>query len=344
MKKATVQLKEYQITDGREEPWEDNPLVLPGATISKIPRICNTGPDCYIRVRLNPTQTDPETEDWIYGIPDFFQKSDDGYYYSTGVLKTGDSIDFFQGVQIPADLSQSQYEEKTLSLGIDVDACALSDDSAAISSSSPWSRQVSACIPQTGDLQTPGFFSYMTGLSLLILSLLLFRKKKKFRIISLLFLLLFTIPFVTAYFTDRNEERNVTTVGINTIEVIEEFESPAVGKKTIKNPRAKNTGNVSCYVRSQILLTDSRAEEAITYYYEDTPGLNQTDWIQADDGWLYYRKILPAGATSSPVFTHLFLTKQLPSTATDLSVDVLFESVQSDGFSDPKEAFTSLAG
>lgn len=37
-----IDLSEYQVNEkGEEELWQDNPTVLPGMTISKIPRISN---------------------------------------------------------------------------------------------------------------------------------------------------------------------------------------------------------------------------------------------------------------------------------------------------------------
>ena len=40
-----IELSEYQIKDGKEVKWQDNPLVLPGTNVSKIPRIHNYGND-----------------------------------------------------------------------------------------------------------------------------------------------------------------------------------------------------------------------------------------------------------------------------------------------------------
>ena len=52
-----INLDEYELTaNGGEEPFRDytgkkgeNPLIMPGDDISKIPRITNDGNDCYVR-------------------------------------------------------------------------------------------------------------------------------------------------------------------------------------------------------------------------------------------------------------------------------------------------------
>ena len=55
-----INLDEYELTaNGGEEPFRDytgkkgeNPLIMPGDDISKIPRITNDGNDCYVRAKL----------------------------------------------------------------------------------------------------------------------------------------------------------------------------------------------------------------------------------------------------------------------------------------------------
>ena len=48
-----IDLNEYQLGEDQElEPWEDNPMLLPGSKISKIPEVTNAGNDCWVRIKL----------------------------------------------------------------------------------------------------------------------------------------------------------------------------------------------------------------------------------------------------------------------------------------------------
>lgn len=147
-----------------------------------------------------------------------------------------------------------------------------------------------------------------------------------------------------AYFADGDEKENLFTIGANTITPEEEFEPVEPGKKTVKEPRAFNSGAVNCYVRSKVLLTDSRAASYLEYFHGDTPGFNTADWVENNDGWLYYSKILPVGESSSPIFTHIKLKEELPEEIADVSINVVYESVQSDGFTDAAKAFDAVEG
>lgn len=149
---------------------------------------------------------------------------------------------------------------------------------------------------------------------------------------------------VYAYLADGDTKGNFFTVGKNEIVIEEPFDTPEPGAKTVKEPKAVNTGKVDCYVRGRILLSDSRAEPYITFYNEENKGLNQKDWKEGEDGWLYYQDVLKVSQTSAPVFTHIELGKDLPDSLRDFSVDIVFESVQSEGFRDVYEAFEAAGG
>lgn len=160
----------------------------------------------------------------------------------------------------------------------------------------------------------------------------------------LLFVLLAVIAAAGAYLADKDRKENRFSVGNNEIIVDETFESAEPGSRTVKKPRAKNTGSVDCYVRGRIVLSDSRASEYIGYYMNESSGINTDDWTEGEDGWFYYHKILKTGEKTSPVFTHIQLQENIPDTLKDFTIDVLFESVQSDGFADAQEAFVVVAG
>lgn len=152
------------------------------------------------------------------------------------------------------------------------------------------------------------------------------------------------IGAIMAYFADADEKQNPFSIGYNTITPNEEFETPIPGQKTVKSPKAANTGPADCYVRAKVLLSDSRAESYITYYNGPSTGMNTRDWVQAADGWLYYGEPIQPGKETAAIFTHIMLGRQIPDGIRDVSIDVIFESVQSDGFDGAQAAFQAVEG
>ena len=146
---------------------------------------------------------------------------------------------------------------------------------------------------------------------------------------------------VLAYLSDADRALNVLEVGGNTITAEEEFEQPGRGKKTVKKPTAVNTGSNDCYVRARVVLSDSRAADYLTYYNNSTAGFNTASWVEDGDGWMYYKYILKTGEKSDPVFTHIELS-HIPDSLLGFTIDVVFESVQSEGFDNARDAFESL--
>lgn len=167
--------------------------------------------------------------------------------------------------------------------------------------------------------------------------------KKIIRNIVITVALAASVSGVLAYLTASDKEVNTVTVAHNQIVPVEKFEEPIMGEKTVKEPQAENVGNISCYVRAKILLSDSRAASYIDYYYKNTRGFNTRDWAEENDGWLYYQSVLDVGELTTPIFDHIQLKEAIPSDIDDLSIDVIFESVQSTGYSGPIEAFASIS-
>lgn len=132
-----IGIKEYQITDGKEELWKDNPIVLPGDKVSKIPRVYNYGADCYVRVKIAFRETEEITEEHLFGISDKWLKADDGYYYYTEILKSGKDVDVFQGLRIPEEISE-EMSGKSFYLDISLDAIQSKNFTPDFKSASPW--------------------------------------------------------------------------------------------------------------------------------------------------------------------------------------------------------------
>jgi len=131
-----IELEEYEIKEGKEIPYENNKQVLPGKTISKIPRIENDGNDCWIRVKPTFKNIEHLNDSNIFGISDEWVKANDYYYYKN-ILKTDESVDFFQGLKIPTDFPQ-ELENSNFQVIIDVDAIQSKNFSPDFNSSNPW--------------------------------------------------------------------------------------------------------------------------------------------------------------------------------------------------------------
>lgn len=113
-----IELKEYSLDEaGREIPWKNDPVVLPGAEISKIVRIKNRGDDCYLRVKAVFSGDDGS----LVGIGGDWSPAPDGYYYYRKVLEAGETVDFLKGVRMSESLDQ-ETEGRRFSLDIQAEA------------------------------------------------------------------------------------------------------------------------------------------------------------------------------------------------------------------------------
>ena len=91
-----IDLKEYQLGDNQElEAWEDNPLLLPGSRISKIPEVSNQGNDCWVRVKLEFEQVEGLDTGCLFGMDEDLIYHEDGYFYLHRVLKTDETFRIF---------------------------------------------------------------------------------------------------------------------------------------------------------------------------------------------------------------------------------------------------------
>ena len=132
-----IELSEYQIKDGKEVKWQDNPLVLPGTNVSKIPRIHNYGNDCYVRAKVSFRDIVVNLEKNIYGMGNDWVKKNDGYYYYTKILRTEENVDLFRGILIPPDFPQT-LEGRTFYLDLSVDAIQSQNFTPDFSAALPW--------------------------------------------------------------------------------------------------------------------------------------------------------------------------------------------------------------
>jgi len=137
-----ITLVEYQLSESGElEGWVDNPMLLPGSRISKIPEVENKGNDCLVRVKLTFENVEGLDAGCLYGIDEDLIYHEDGYFYLHRILKMGEKFRIFEGLNIPADFSQTN-EDKQFKLHIQVDAIQSRNVAADFESSSPWGTVV----------------------------------------------------------------------------------------------------------------------------------------------------------------------------------------------------------
>ena len=131
-----ISLDEYEEgVDGNLIEYSGSRELLPGAKISKIPRIENNGSSCYVRAKLDFSID--ELEDSFYGMPEEWVKCNDGYWYYTNDIEPKVHVNIFEGIQVPEDFDSTNMG-KDAELNIAVDAVQADNFIPDYSSNSPW--------------------------------------------------------------------------------------------------------------------------------------------------------------------------------------------------------------
>lgn len=145
---------------------------------------------------------------------------------------------------------------------------------------------------------------------------------------------------VFAFLADADSAVNDITFGAVKTEIIEEFpenQQPVPGGGIEKRVSIENIGPNDCYVRVQILFSDSEIEELCTVNSPDPD-----NWSY-EDGWWYYKRILKSLDTTSPVMDGLTISAEAgQEDLHGFDIYVRQESIQSEGHADAKSAFSSL--
>lgn len=139
--KVAVHLEEYTVRDGEETEWTDGQVVMPGGSISKIPRIYNDGEPCYVRAQVE-FDCDGETRvplsvDNLEGISSQWIHCGD-YFYYTQVLQKEDSVDFFKGIKMPEQWESGIDDGKNWQARVKVDAVQADFFQPDFTSDDPW--------------------------------------------------------------------------------------------------------------------------------------------------------------------------------------------------------------
>lgn len=139
-----IELKEYQIDDNSSLSEFVNPVnQVPGATVSKIPKIYNKGSDCWLRVKIDFDIDDKELETIDIDNLNGFEKDnwvfckDDGYWYLKESLKEETNIDVFESVTIPSEWG-NEYKDKNIYIDITAEAIQTKNFTPNYESNKPW--------------------------------------------------------------------------------------------------------------------------------------------------------------------------------------------------------------
>ena len=139
--KVAIHLEEYRMNGEKEVPWETEENVLPGGLISKIPRIVNDGADCYVRAKIvftsEETSDQPLSADNLEGIGSEWVQ-DGEYFYCKEVVKSGESVDFFRGIRLPAEWKESPEAENRWQASVRAEAVQAECFFPDFSVSDPW--------------------------------------------------------------------------------------------------------------------------------------------------------------------------------------------------------------
>lgn len=148
-----------------------------------------------------------------------------------------------------------------------------------------------------------------------------------------------------AYFTASEQVHNVITTGGVDItlhewanedrtEPFEDLTGVMPGRQVTKIPEVENSGENPVFVRVKLTkaitwaegveLTDEVNPDLITI------DLNETDWVEKD-GYYYYKKVLPAGETTEPLFTTVSFDAAMGNVFQNaqVSIDITAQAVQS---------------
>ena len=112
---VSISISEYARKGKGEVKYTQPSEVVPGQTISKIPRIKNNALPCWIRARITYAGENGKLErlkdENIGGISGEWVKRGE-YYYYTKVLKKQESTDLFQNISIPDTWTEEHAKQK----------------------------------------------------------------------------------------------------------------------------------------------------------------------------------------------------------------------------------------
>ena len=130
-----VKLQTYELNSENEEvEFSEKKKLLPGETISFIPKVINLGANCYIRIKINYNSLD--FSEYVTGFSSNFEKYGDYYYYKN-ILNTDETLVLFNTITIPPN-ADTLAEDKNLKFEITVEAMQDKNFAPDYSIEDPW--------------------------------------------------------------------------------------------------------------------------------------------------------------------------------------------------------------
>lgn len=109
--RVDIRLEELTQQEDERKIWVDGIKVMPGMTVSKIPRIYNDGADCYVRAAVEFSGGEQTGQtlsmEQLTGISGDWIRKGDWFYYAE-ILPAGTYTDFFSGISIPDTWEQQE--------------------------------------------------------------------------------------------------------------------------------------------------------------------------------------------------------------------------------------------
>ncbi len=130
-------------------PFENLDGVMPGAEVTKIPEVVNTGAsDAWIRVKLEKKiqiggkeEVAPETADELIGLnidSENWIDGGDGYYYYSSALKAGETTEpVFTKVSISKDMG-NEYKNASITVDVAAEAVQVANNGESAQSAAGW--------------------------------------------------------------------------------------------------------------------------------------------------------------------------------------------------------------
>jgi len=91
-----------------------------------------------------------------------------------------------------------------------------------------------------------------------------------------------------------------------------------------------NIGTSDCYVRMMVVMPNESITTTGTNSILEISGVNLIDWIKGDDGYYYYKEVLPVGGTTNFLYRLITYSNLTPDMSLDqLQIITYAEAVQS---------------
>lgn len=151
---VNIGIREYQMVGRKETVYKNSRAVMPGDTVSKIPRIHNYAQPCWVRAKITFSGLEDmevgHMEGVVRGIPREWVKRGE-YYYYTKILGKRDSVDIFRSLYIPSSWDK-RFQEKGFTVNVHADAIQAANFQPDFQAMSPWKDHViQQCIHEEND-------------------------------------------------------------------------------------------------------------------------------------------------------------------------------------------------